>query len=183
MITRDITIQQIFEKHPAKAQRLAQALTDTGLHCVGCGAATWETLEAGCMGHGMGDEQINQLLAKLNAIIEEKVDLSTITMTSRAAKKFLEILDSEGKQGWGLRFSDKPGGCGGFEYDLDFNESLGKDDECFESHGVEIHVPRSSVPRLLGCEIDYVDALQGAGFKVSNPNARSACSCGVSHGY
>ena len=50
IITRDMTIDEVFKKFPSKAQKLAQELTNAGLNCVGCSAATWETLEAGMYG-------------------------------------------------------------------------------------------------------------------------------------
>ena len=130
------------------------------------------------LGHGMNDEAIERLVKRLNALLEEPVDNTTIVITKRAAKKYLEILDEEGKQGWGLRFSDRMAGCSGFEYVLDYSEKAGLNDTIFESHGLQIHVDQSSVQRLLGSEIDFVDGLQGSGFKVSNPNVRSSCGCG-----
>ncbi len=182
-IHRQMTIEEILSMFPFKAQRLSQEITNAGLHCVGCHAATWETLEAGMLGHGMDDAAINRLVDRLNALLEEKVDNSTISITPRGAKKFLEILAEEGKHGWGLRFADRMAGCNGFEYVLDYSEKAQADDKIFESNGVQIHVNNGSVGRLLGSEIDYVDGLQGAGFKVSNPNVRSSCGCGTSHGY
>lgn len=184
VIHRQMTIDQILGMFPHKAQRLSQEITNAGLHCIGCSAATWETLEAGMMGHGMGDEAIERLVKRLNDLLEEQdSNPTTITMTQRAAKKYLEILEEDGKQGWGLRFSDKMAGCNGFEYILDYSEKAGSDDEIFESHGIQIHVNKGSVKRLLGSEIDYVDGLQGSGFKISNPNVRSSCGCGTSHNY
>lgn len=178
-----MTIESILSMFPFKAQKLSQEITNAGLHCVGCHAATWETLEAGMYGHGMNDEQINRLVDRLNALLEEESDLSTITITSRAAKKFLEILTEEEKQGWGLRLADRMAGCNGFEYDLAYSEKALPTDEAFISLGIEIHVDKAALNRLIGSEIDYVDGLQGSGFKVSNPNARSSCGCGTSHGY
>ena len=67
MITRDMTIEEIFKRFPGKGQKLAQEMTHAGLHCVGCSAATWETLEAGMYGHGKEDGEIDHLLKKLNA--------------------------------------------------------------------------------------------------------------------
>lgn len=183
VIHRQMTIEQILSLFPNKAQKLAQEITRAGLHCVGCHAATWETLEAGMMGHGMNDDQINTLVNRLNALLEEEADLSTITITPKAAKKYLEILQEDGKTGWGVRFEERMAGCSGFEYVLDFSEKAEKDDEIFVSNGIEIHVHKAMVPRLLGSEIDYVDGLQGAGFKISNPNVRSSCGCGSSHNY
>lgn len=182
-IHKDMTIEEIFKSFPHKSQKLAQEMTNAGLHCVGCSAATWETLEAGTLGHGMQEEEMNLLIGRLNGILEEKEDPSTITLTEKAAKKFLEILKEEGKSGWGLRFGEKAAGCSGFEYFLDFSEKPRLDDTVIESQGVNIHIHGKSFQRLLGCVIDYVDGLNGAGFKVSNPNVKSCCGCGNSHGY
>lgn len=183
-INRHMTIEEILGLFPFKAQRLSQEITNAGLHCVGCHAATWETLEAGMLGHGMTDEAINRLVDRLNALLEEPdSDQNTITITKRAAKKYLEILEEEGKVGWGLRFAEKMAGCNGFEYLLDYSEKAGLDDTTFECLGIEIHVSTAMVKRLKGSVIDFVDGLQGSGFKVSNPNVKSACGCGTSHGY
>lgn len=182
-IHRGMTIEQILSMFPFKAQKLSQEITNAGLHCVGCHAATWETLEAGMYGHGMNDEMIDRLVNRLNALLEEKVDHTTITITPRAAKKYLEILEEEGKQGWGLRLAERMAGCNGFEYSLDYSEKPSADDTVFESVGIQIHVNKWMIGRLLGSEIDFVDGLQGSGFKISNPNVRSSCGCGTSHGY
>lgn len=182
-IHRQMTIEEIFKKFPGKGQKLAQEMTNAGLHCVGCSAATWETLEAGMQGHGMTEEEVDALTQKLNRILEEKEDLSTITLTEKAAKKYLEILNEEGKMGWGLRFGEKAAGCSGFEYFLDFSEKPQPGDLVLESNGVQIHINHKSTERLMGSVIDYADGLNGAGFKVSNPNVKSSCGCGTSHGY
>lgn len=184
VIHRQMTIEQILSLFPNKAQRLSQEITNAGLHCVGCHAATWETLEAGMLGHGMNDEAIERLVRRLNALLEEpEADLKSVSITKRAASKFIDILKEEGKQGWGLRFGDRMSGCSGFEYVLDYSEKAEADDEIFESHGIQLHVNKASLKRLLGSEIDYVDGLQGSGFKISNPHARSSCGCGTSHNY
>jgi iron-sulfur cluster assembly accessory protein len=182
-ITRDMTIEEILTTFPQKSQKLAQEMTRAGLHCVGCQAAVWETLEAGVLGHGFTEDDLENLLVRLNKILEEKVDLNTITITERAAQKYRAILQDEGKSGYGLRFGDMAGGCSGFEYVLDYSESATEEDEVFVSQGVEVHVNRNVLPRLLGCEIDYVDGLNGSGFKISNPNARGSCGCGKSQSY
>jgi hydrid cluster protein-associated redox disulfide domain len=71
-IHRQMTIDQILSLFPDKAQKLSYEITKAGLHCIGCQAATWETLEAGMMGHGMHDEQIDTLVTRLNALLQEK---------------------------------------------------------------------------------------------------------------
>ena len=119
-IAKEMTIEDIFAKFPQKAQKLAQELTNTGLHCVGCQAATWETLEAGMLGHGFAENEITNLVERLNKILAEEVDLTQIHVTKKAADKFLQILKDEGKEGYSLRFGDKAAGCSGFEYTLDF---------------------------------------------------------------
>lgn len=183
VIHQQMTIEEILSLFPHKAQRLAHEITKAGLHCVGCHAATWETLEAGMLGHGMNQEDITRLVDALNKLLNEESDLSTISITPRGAKKFIEILDEEGKQGWGMRFDDKMAGCNGFEYVLDYSKEADEDDEVYVSNGIEIHVKKTKAKRLCGAEIDYIDSLQGSGFKVSNPNAKSSCGCGTSHNY
>jgi iron-sulfur cluster assembly accessory protein len=178
-----MTIEEVFKRFPGKSQKLGQEMTNAGLHCVGCSAATWETIEAGMYGHGMSDEEIDSLLGKLNRILQEKEDLSTITITEKAAAKYKKILEEEGKTGWGLRFGEKAAGCSGFEYFLDFSEKPKTGDLLLESSGIQIHIHHKSAERLMGSVIDYVDGLNGAGFKVTNPNVKSSCGCGTSHGY
>ncbi|MFI5334851.1 MAG: iron-sulfur cluster assembly accessory protein [Chlamydiales bacterium] len=182
-IRRDMTIEEILGGFPDKSQKLAQEITNAGLHCVGCQASTWETLEAGMLGHGFAEEEIDGLVDKLNGVLSEPVDLSTIRLTKRAAEKYRTILADEEKSTWGLRFGDKAAGCSGFEYVLDYSESAKPDDEVFSSHGVDIHVNKKMVSRLMGSEIDYVDGLNGSGFKVTNPNAKGSCGCGKSQSY
>lgn len=183
VIHRQMTIESILSLFPHKAQRLSQEITNAGLHCVGCQAATWETLEAGMMSHGMANEAIDRLVGKLNALLAEESSPTTICLTPRAAAKFLQILAEEGKPGWGLRFAEKMAGCSGFEYFLDYSEKADADDTTIESQGISIHVKSAMLRRLLGSEIDYIDGLHNSGFKVSNPNVKSACGCGTSHGY
>ncbi len=86
-----MTISDILGMFPDKAQRLSQEITNAGFHCIGCNAATWETLESGHARPWQTPAQIEELVSKLNALLDEKVDLTTITVTAEAAKKFLEF--------------------------------------------------------------------------------------------
>jgi len=185
MITKEMTIDDILGQFPQKSQKIAQELLNSGLHCVGCGAATWETLEAGAFGHGMSQDDLDDLVERLNGILSQapEGDGEGISLSKRAAEKFQEILAEEGKPDWALRFGDRPGGCSGYEYTLDFSRSAAPEDKTFESHGVSIHVHSSMYERLRGCEIDYVEGLMGGGFKISNPNVRGSCGCGSSQSY
>ncbi len=79
----------------------------------------------------------------------------------------------------GLRVGVKGGGCSGFQYQLAFDEQR-DDDVVFEDHGVRILVDSPSLPYVDGSQIDYVEAMTGAGFQVVNPNVVAACGCGSS---
>lgn len=179
-ISKEMTIETILSKFPHKSQKLAQAMTQQGLHCIGCGAATWETLEEGMLSHGFALAEIERLVLKLNKILSEPMDTSTISLTQKAAEKFRTILEEEGKAGWALRFGYKKGGCSGFEYTLDYSEKPLAEDRVFHAHGIDIHVDEEQLDSLMGCEIDYVDGLNHSGFKISNPQAKSSCHCGKS---
>lgn len=182
-IHKQMTIGEIFTTFPSKSQKLAQAMTNAGLHCTSCSASSYETLEAGVLGHGYSEKQLTKLINELNAILDEKEDLTTISLTKKAAEKFKEFATEEGEPNVCLRFGDSAGGCSGFQYILDFCQGPTEDDAVFESYGVKICVHKGALSRLLGATIDFVDGLQGAGFKVSNPNVRSSCGCGTSQSY
>ena len=183
-IHKEMTIDEILSGFPHKGQKIASTLASVGLECVGCCASSHETLEMGMLGHGMSEEMVEKMVALLNSIIEEKpIDVNKVNLTKAAAEKFKEILKEEGKEGWGLRFEDHPGGCGGYEYVLDFSEKAEHDDAVFESHGVQVHVNKKVLPRLIGSEIDFYNGLRNSGFKITNPNVKSSCGCGSSQSY
>lgn len=103
-----------------------------------------------------------------------------MNLTPRAAEKVREIRDAEGLADQGLRVRVIGGGCAGFSYDLFFEDETSEIDETFESHGIAIYVDMMSAQYLDGTEIDYVEGLQGAGFKFVNPQAKQTCGCGSS---
>ena len=103
-----------------------------------------------------------------------------VGLTEKAAEKVREIKTAEGiEEGFGLRMRVVGGGCSGFSYDLYFDQ-LTEVDRTFESHGVKVIVDEMSLQYLAGTEVDYVEGLQGAGFKFGNPNVKSTCGCGSS---
>jgi iron-sulfur cluster assembly accessory protein len=105
---------------------------------------------------------------------------SMLLITSGAAVKVNEIRDAEGiEQTMALRLRVVGGGCAGFSYDLYFDEPTEVDRQ-FETTGVRCVVDEMSLMYLVGTEIDYVEGLQGAGFKFNNPNVKSTCGCGSS---
>jgi iron-sulfur cluster insertion protein len=103
-----------------------------------------------------------------------------ISITPLAAEKVKDIAQAEGLNGQGLRLRVIGGGCAGFQYDLYFEDSPTDLDETFESHGVRLYVDPLSYQYLDGTEIDYVDGVQGSGFKFGNPNVTGTCGCGSS---
>jgi iron-sulfur cluster insertion protein len=107
--------------------------------------------------------------------IEELVHLTPLAVT-----KVREIRDAEGiEASMGLRLRVVGGGCAGFSYDLYFDDKTDVDRE-FVLDGVRVVVDEMSLMYLVGIEIDYVEGLQGAGFKFNNPNVKSTCGCGSS---
>jgi iron-sulfur cluster assembly accessory protein len=103
-----------------------------------------------------------------------------LTMTTVAAEKVNEIRKAEDiEDSYSLRVKVIGGGCAGFQYDLFFDEAAEGDNE-FEIHGVKLVCDQMSFMYLMGTEIDYVEGLQGAGFKFGNPNTTGSCGCGSS---
>jgi iron-sulfur cluster assembly accessory protein len=105
---------------------------------------------------------------------------SMLHITPVAAAKVNEIRGAEGIEAtMALRLRVVGGGCAGFSYDLYFDEPAEVDRQ-FEVAGVQCVVDEMSLMYLVGTEIDYVEGLQGAGFKFQNPNVKSTCGCGSS---
>jgi iron-sulfur cluster assembly accessory protein len=103
----------------------------------------------------------------------------TVTMTERAARRIGEILKSE-PSGSMLRVSVEGGGCSGFQYKFGFEQAKGDDDLVLAGSGATVLIDPMSVKYMAGAEIDYVDDLIGASFKVNNPVATASCGCGTS---
>lgn len=107
-------------------------------------------------------------------------DEACVNITPLAAQKVQEIRDAEQiEPEMALRLRVVGGGCAGFSYDLYFDNKTEMDRD-FEINGVAVVVDQMSLMYLMGTEIDYVEGLQGAGFKFSNPNVKATCGCGSS---
>ena len=104
-----------------------------------------------------------------------------ITITESAAAKIRDLMaEDPDSEGGVLRVAIQGGGCSGFQYELGFDRGPQDGDNEVEMHGVTVVVDPFSAPYLTGSEIDYVDALMGAGFAINNPNVQAACGCGSS---
>ena len=112
-------------------------------------------------------------------IVEQPVTL--VSLTEKAASKIKELQAEEPDgEATVLRVAIQGGGCSGFQYGLGFDRGAQAGDHELEFHGVRVVVDPFSAPYLAGSEIDYVDALMGAGFAINNPNVQAACGCGSS---
>src|ERR1700730_743094 len=131
----------------------------------------------------MPDRQLTKAPRALNyrsgplAIIGMRMD--DITVTERAARRIGEILGRE-PPGTMLRVSVEGGGCSGFQYKFDMERAKAADDLVINRDGAVVLVDPVSVNYMAGSEIDFVDDLIGASFKVKNPQAKASCGCGTS---
>ena len=103
----------------------------------------------------------------------------SITISERAAKRISQIIAKE-ESNKVLRISVSGGGCSGFQYGFDLEQSQKDDDLVFEKGGVKVIVDTVSILYMDGSEVDFVDDLIGASFQVKNPNATASCGCGTS---
>jgi iron-sulfur cluster assembly accessory protein len=104
---------------------------------------------------------------------------ANISVTSRAANRIREIIAQERGQN-ALRVSVQGGGCSGFRYDFEIVADANEEDLVIENDGARVLIDPVSVPYMEGSQIDFVDDLIGASFKITNPNATASCGCGTS---
>lgn len=103
-----------------------------------------------------------------------------LVFTSAAAKKVADLITEEGNPELMLRIYIQGGGCSGFQYGFNFDETVNDGDEVIETDGVKLLVDPMSLQYLTGAEVDYTEGLQGAQFVIRNPNASTTCGCGSS---
>ena len=105
--------------------------------------------------------------------------MESFSVSDRAAERVAEIVSSQGGEA-ALRVAVLAGGCSGFQYKFELDQGRQPDDVVVERGGVRVLVDPVSMDLLAGAVLDYSDALMGAHFVVTNPNATSACGCGTS---
>lgn len=105
--------------------------------------------------------------------------VAPVTVSERAAKRIARILSGE-PGGTALRISVSGGGCSGFQYGFDIDQTRAPDDLVIERDGATVLIDAISLPYMGGSEIDFVDDLIGQAFKINNPNATASCGCGTS---
>ena len=101
--------------------------------------------------------------------------IKEIKFTDKALKQIQNLLSKKDKGSF-FRIAIKGGGCSGFQYEFTFEQSKNDDDLSFEN----ILVDKTSADLLKDSEVDYVSELMGESFKISNPQSKSSCGCGVS---
>jgi len=103
-----------------------------------------------------------------------------ITLTPTAISKVKEILDMQDPKPAGLRIAVVGGGCSGFTYSMAFENNPGLLDKTYDFEGLKVFIDQASMLYLDGARVDYVETLEGSGFKFDNPNVKSTCGCGSS---
>ncbi|SRR5713226_7320725 len=103
-----------------------------------------------------------------------------VQLTETAVSKVREILEAQDPKPAGLRISVVGGGCSGFSYSMAFENTPGMLDKTYNYDGLKVFIDQASLLYLDGAEVDYVETLEGSGFKFGNPNVKSTCGCGSS---
>jgi iron-sulfur cluster assembly protein len=103
-----------------------------------------------------------------------------VQLTETAVSKVREILDTQEPKPAGLRIAVVGGGCSGFSYSMAFENSPGLLDKTYNFEGLRVFIDQASLLYLDGAEVDFVESLEGSGFKFNNPNVKSTCGCGSS---
>jgi len=103
-----------------------------------------------------------------------------LELTSQAVEKVKEIIGQQDPKPLGLRVAVVGGGCSGFSYQMNFENQSNGIDKTYEFDGLKVFVDQASLMYLDGTKIDFVETLEGSGFKFENPNVKTTCGCGSS---
>ena len=108
------------------------------------------------------------------------VDVKPLNLTPTAIAKVKEVMAQQDPVPAGLRVGVVGGGCSGFQYSMSFENGAGMMDKTFAFDDLKVFVDATSLMYLKGVTVDYVETLEGAGFKFENPNVKSTYGCGSS---
>lgn len=174
-ITKDMLIGDVINKYP----EAAGIMLGYGLHCVGCSANPFDTIESGCMSHGIDEETVDNLVNELNKMPVNKEE-KIVSITEIAAEKFLEFMREENNVK-GVRLSVLDNG-NSLQYGLDLVDKQNNSETIFEDNGIKIFVEKDFVEKVKGVNIDFVENERGSGFKIGNQNSKaggcgSGCGC------
>jgi len=103
-----------------------------------------------------------------------------LQLTPKAVAKVKEILTQQTPTPLGLRVAVVGGGCSGFSYQMNFENQTNGVDKTYEFEGLKVFVDQASLMYLGGTKIDFIESLEGSGFRFENPNVKTTCGCGSS---
>ena len=103
-----------------------------------------------------------------------------VLLADSAVERLKKLLTDRQTPAAGLRIAVKGGGCSGLAYSMEWSEKPRERDKIFEREGVRIFIDPKSYLYLMGTELTWEDGLMASGFKLQNPNVKSACGCGES---
>ncbi|HEU5232510.1 MAG TPA: iron-sulfur cluster assembly accessory protein [Terriglobales bacterium] len=112
--------------------------------------------------------------------VESTPKTAPVILTPNAVAKVKEIMAQQDPMPAGLRIGVVGGGCSGFSYSMNFENSPGMMDKVLTFDDLKVFVDATSLMYLNGCTVDYLETLEAAGFKFDNPNVKSTCGCGSS---
>ncbi|MBI2546172.1 iron-sulfur cluster assembly accessory protein [Candidatus Woesearchaeota archaeon] len=176
-VTKEMTVGEVIRKYPSTME----VLQGYGVPTIGCHIPYDETIEGSLKAQDFSEANIQEALDKMNQSVAEWPEtVEGIFLTKKAADKIVELASKQSKPGYGIRIKVVPGGCAGFKYGFAFENQTRGPDEIVEQHGVKLYLDTESFSFMKGAKIDFVESIQGAGFKVSNPNTTGSCGCGQS---
>ncbi len=103
-----------------------------------------------------------------------------VQLTEKAISKVKEVLEAQDPKPVGLRISVVGGGCSGFTYSMAFENTPNMLDKTYDFSGLKVFIDQASLLYLEGATVDYIESIEGQGFKFDNPNVKSTCGCGSS---
>ena len=113
-------------------------------------------------------------------VVSAPASTTPVVLTPAAITKVKEIMSTQDPVPAGLRIGVVGGGCSGFQYSMSFENAAGMMDKVVRFDDLKVFVDATSAMYLNGCQVDYVETLEAAGFKFENPQVKSTCGCGSS---
>ena len=131
-------------------------------------------------GAGPCEVKHNILICEFADTLHMQTSERIITLTPLAIERVKEFMAKDDEHANGLRIFVMAGGCSGYQYGMVLERNAKSDDISWSESGINVYIDNQSAKLLQGSQIDFVETVQGAGFKIDNPNAVSSCGCGNS---
>ncbi|HVB12158.1 MAG TPA: iron-sulfur cluster assembly accessory protein [Nitrososphaerales archaeon] len=124
----------------------------------------------------------NILICEVTITYDMQTTEKIVTITPLAIERVKEFMAKDKEKANGLRIFVQQGGCSGFQYGMVLEKNAKSDDLSWTENGINVYIDQQSAKLVEGAHIDFVDTVQGSGFKIDNPNAVSSCGCGCGGG-